>query len=283
MYDQMLDAGVMVGAIPSRYGWDGGDVPLSTYFAMARGDAKNGIAAMEMTKWFDTNYHYLVPELHRQQTFRLASNKPVAEFLEAKQLGIHTRPVLIGPVTYLLLGKSHGGDFDRLSLLDALLPVYEEILGKLAEAGADWIQLDEPCLVMDIDDQVRAALHRAYQRLSRVSPKLSLLVATYCGALQDNLKTAVELPVQALHVDVVRGQSQLTEVLEAVPKDKMLSLGLIDGRNIWRADLVKAAGLLRQAVAVLGEDRVIVGPSCSLLHVPVDLEAESSLLSLIHI
>lgn len=279
MYDQMLDMSVMVGTIPSRFGWNGGDVSLATYFAMARGDVQKNIAALEMTKWFDTNYHYLVPELEPGQTFQLCSNspKPVVEFLEAKALGIHTRPVLIGPVTYLLLGKSHVDGFCNLSLLDALLPVYEELLGKLADAGADWIQIDEPCLATDLDENAQAALKRAYSRLGSVSSKLSILVASYFGPLQNNLATAVNLPVQALHVDLVRGESQLDEVLQKLPQTKILSLGLIDGRNIWRADLEKAGQLLCQAVNTLGKDRVMIGPSCSLLHVPVDLESETSL------
>jgi 5-methyltetrahydropteroyltriglutamate--homocysteine methyltransferase len=277
MYDQMLDMSVMVGAIPPRFGWNGGKISLATYFAMARGDAEKNIAALEMTKWFDTNYHYLVPELQPGQTFQLCSTKPIDEFWEAKTIGIHTRPVLIGPVTYLLLGKSHVDGFDNLSLLDALLPVYDELLGKLADAGADWIQIDEPCLATDLDQHALAALQQAYQRLSSVSPRLSILVATYFGSLQNNLETAVNLPVQALHIDLVRGESQLTEVLQKLPVDKRLSVGLIDGRNIWRVDLAKAGQRLSQVVAALGEERVMVGPSCSLLHVPVDLETETSL------
>lgn len=277
MYDQVLDTSVMVGAIPRRFGWNGGEVSLATYFAMARGDAENNIAAMEMTKWFDTNYHYLVPELRSGQTFELSSLKPVEEFLEAKQNGYHTRPVLIGPVTYLLLGKSLGGNFNKLSLLDALLPVYEEVLSKLAAAGADWVQIDEPCLVTDLDHDARLALRRAYERLGAVSSRLSILVASYFGALQDNLETAVGLPVQALHVDLVRGEAQLEEVLDKLPTNEMLSIGLINGRNIWRTDLERAKQIVCRTVSVLGEERVIVGPSCSLLHVPVDLAVESSL------
>ncbi len=277
MYDQVLDTSVMVGVVPARFAWDGKAVSLAAYFAMARGDATHNIAAMEMTKWFDTNYHYLVPEFQSNQTFRLCSSKPVDEFLEAKALGIHTRPVLIGPVTYLLLGKSHVPGFDNLSLLDSLLPVYEELLGKLADAGADWIQMDEPCLATDLSSNVRAALQHVYQRLSAVSPKLSLLVASYFGPLRDNLATAASLPVQALHVDLVRGQGELDAVLRVLPKSKMLSLGVVDGRNIWRTDLDTARRLVCQAVNAIGEDRIIVGPSCSLLHVPVDLESETTL------
>jgi 5-methyltetrahydropteroyltriglutamate--homocysteine methyltransferase len=244
---------------------------------MARGEAERNVAAMEMTKWFDTNYHYLVPELQPGQTFRLSSKKPVDEFVEAKALGIHTRPVLIGPVTYLLLGKSHTGDFNRLSLLDALLPVYEELLVALANAGADWIQIDEPCLATDLDEIARMALQHAYSRLGSVSSKLSILIASYFGPLQCNLPTAMKLPVQALHVDLVRGKRQLDDVLSQLPREKMLSLGLVDGRNIWRTDLEAAKAILCKAVDAIGPSRVLVGPSCSLLHVPVDLQSETFL------
>jgi len=277
MYDQMLDTSVMGGAVPTRFARDSKAASLATYFAMARGDAAKNIAAMEMTKWFDTNYHYIVPELQPGQTFRLCSAKPVDEFLEAKTLGIHTRPVLVGPVTYLLLAKSHVPGFDNLSLLDSLIPVYEELLGKLADAGANWIQMDEPCLATDLDASAQAALRHVYQRLSAVSPKVSLLVANYFGPLGNNLATAASLPVRALHVDLVRGQGELDAALRVLPKSKMLSLGLVDGRNIWRTDLAAARRLVRQTVNAIGEDRVIVGPSCSLLHVPVDLESETAL------
>ncbi len=275
MYDQVLDTSVMAGAVPTRFEWDGGEVSLATYFAMARGDVKANIPAMEMTKWFDTNYHYLVPEPRPDQTFRLSSTKAIDEFVEAREFGIHTRPVLLGPVTFLLLGKSHVADLDNLSLLDALLPVYEELLGRLAAAGADWIQLDEPCLVTDLDEKARAALGRAYQRLGSVSSDLSLLVASYFGSLGGNLATALELPVQALHIDLVRGKSQLEAVLDKLPGDKTLSAGLVDGRNVWKTDLAEAGKLLRQVVEAIGEERTIVAPSCSLLHVPVDLEPET--------
>ena len=275
MYDQVLDTSVMAGAVPPRFGWDGGGVSLTTYFAMARGDVGKDIPAMEMTKWFDTNYHYIVPELQPGQTFRLSSTKAVDEFVEARNLGIHTRPVLLGPVTFLLLGKSHVAEMDNLSLLDALLPVYQELLDRLAEAGADWVQMDEPCLATDLDPAAHAALQRAYQRLGSVSSNLSLLVAGYFGPLGENMATALNLPVQALHVDLVRGKSQLDEVLEKLPKDKLLSAGLVNGRNVWKTDLAEAGKLLRQVVDAIGPDRTMVAPSCSLLHVPVDLQSET--------
>ncbi len=280
-YDQVLDTAAMVGAVPQRYGWEGKEVDLATYFAMARGvphtpgATNDGRPAMEMTKWFDTNYHYIVPELHAEQAFTLSSQKPIDEFLEAKGLGILTRPVLIGPVSFLLLSKVPLGDVRPLDLLDRLLPVYAEVLGKLAAAGTEWVQMDEPYLACDLDETGRAAFHQAYGVLAPVAPRI--LLATYFGALDDNLETAVNLPIDALHVDLVRAPEQLEPVLAAAPSELTLSLGLVDGRNVWRADLDAAAERLRQAIDARGADRIMIGPSCSLLHVPVDLDAEQAI------
>jgi 5-methyltetrahydropteroyltriglutamate--homocysteine methyltransferase len=290
-YDQVLDTSVMVGAIPTAYGWSGGPVPLATYFAMARGsqadvaeagcshghDHGHGVPAQEMTKWFDTNYHFMVPEFAEGQRFALASLKPVEEYREAKALGYRTRPVLLGPVTFLKLGKSHGSVPDPLALLDGLLPVYAEVLRQLAAEGAEWVQIDEPCLVLDLDDAARAALRRAYAALAQAAPSLKILVASYFGGLGDNLATAVSLPVAGLHLDLVRAPSQLPAVLDKAPAGLVLSLGVIDGRNIWRADLPALLGWLEPIVAARGADRVQIAPSCSLLHVPIDLDLEDEL------
>ena len=280
-YDRMLDTCALVGAVPPRYGWKGGEVDLDTYFAMARGSQGKGrdVTAMEMTKWFDTNYHYIVPELERGQSFKLSSQKPVAEFREAKALGIEATPVLIGPVTFLLLAKTKGESFDRLSLLDALLPVYAETLETLASAGASWVQLDEPMLALDRSDGERAAFLKAYKQLAQRSGKSQLLVATYFAGLGDNLATALALPVQGLHVDLVRAPAQLDPLLAAWPKraGRVLSAGVIDGRNVWRADLEKQAALVERAAAKVGKDRLWVAPSCSLLHTPFDLDLETKL------
>jgi 5-methyltetrahydropteroyltriglutamate--homocysteine methyltransferase len=232
---------------------------------------------MEMTKWFDTNYHYIVPELERGQSFRLSSQKPVAEYREAKALGIDATPVLIGPVTFLLLAKTRGEAFDRLSLLDALLPVYAETLETLRSAGATWVQLDEPMLALDRGEAERAAFLKAYGQLAQRAGKAQLLVATYFAALDDNLATALALPVQGLHVDLVRAPQQLDRLLAAWPKDRVLSAGVIDGRNVWRADLEKQAAVLERAAAKVGKDRLWVAPSCSLLHAPLDLDLETKL------
>ena len=282
-YDRVLDTCAMVGAVPARYGWSGGPLDLDSYFAMARGVQSGGrdVTAMEMTKWFDTNYHYIVPEFEPGQTFRLASTKVIDEFNEAKALGFHTKPALIGPVTFLLLGKTRGegaARFDRLELLEALLPVYGDALARLAAAGATWVQLDEPCLALDRTTAELAAYARAYRFLAERAPQLQLLVATYFAGLDDNLATARDLPVAGLHVDFVRARAgQLDQLLKAWPKGRVLSLGMIDGRNIWRADLGAALGLLERARERIGADDLWVAPSCSLLHVPVDLDLERRL------
>jgi len=278
-YDRMLDTCALVGAVPPRYEWKGGEVDLETYFAMARGSQGKGrdVTAMEMTKWFDTNYHYIVPELERGQSFRLASQKPVAEYREAKALGIDATPVLIGPITFLLLAKTKGESFDRLSLLDALLPIYAETLETLRSAGATWVQLDEPMLALDRSEAERAAYVKAYKQLAQRAGKAQLLVATYFAGLDDNLATALSLPVHGLHVDLVRAPQQLDALLAKWPKGRVLSAGVIDGRNVWRADLEKQRALLDRAAAKVGKDQLWVAPSCSLLHTPLDLDLETKL------
>jgi 5-methyltetrahydropteroyltriglutamate--homocysteine methyltransferase len=272
-YDQTLDAAVTVGAIPSRYDGLAND-PLSRYFAMARGQQHGGVdvPAMEMTKWFDTNYHYIVPEFTPDTVFKLSSTKAVDEYLEAKALGIQTRPVLLGPVSLLLLGKMSSGS--ALTLLDQLLPAYLELLSKLSSAGAEWVQFDEPMLATDLTDARRAYTH-AYEVLRAGAPSLKLLVATYFGGLGDNLSLATSLRVDGLHIDLVRAPDQLGAILRALPKDRVLSAGLVNGRNIWRADLDAAYESIREIIAARGRDNLWIAPSCSLLHVPVDLSHET--------
>ncbi len=274
LYDRMLDMCALVGAVPSRYGWTGSTVDAETYFAMARGG--RDAPAMEMTKWFDTNYHYLVPELEAGQVFRLASTKPLDEFREARALGLTTKPVLVGPVTWLLLGKARAPGVDRLGLLDGLLPVYAEMLRRLAAEGASWVQLDEPCLALDRTPAEREAYRRAYGYLADQST-VKLLLTTYFAGLDDNLDTALALPTHGLHVDLVRAPGQLEPVLAHWPTGRVLSLGVVDGRNIWRADLAALVPTLERARARVGADHLWIAPSCSLLHVPVDLELETKL------
>jgi 5-methyltetrahydropteroyltriglutamate--homocysteine methyltransferase len=294
LYDHVLDTSVMVGAIPEIYGWKSGPVPLATYFAMARGaqggndDAActhghqgdshaHGAPAQEMTKWFDTNYHYMVPEFSKSQRFELSSFKAIDEYREAKALGYQTRPVLLGPVTYLKLGKSNDANFDPLSLLSGLLSVYIDVLKRLAAEGAEWVQLDESCLVLDLDDATRKALRATYEQLAGALPNLKIMLTTYFGGLGDNLDTALSLPVAGLHLDLVRAPDQLDTVAAKARQDLVLSLGVIDGRNIWRANLPALLDRLEPMVAKRGIDRVQVAPSCSLLHVPIDVTLETDL------
>ncbi len=275
-YDHMLDMSATLGVVPPRFEWRGSEVDLDTFFRMARGTAPSGKAthACEMTKWFDTNYHYIVPEFQPDQNFRLASNRLFDEVAEAQALGYRVKPVLVGPLTCLWLGKVKGGDFDRLDLLDRLLPVYQEIFSRFGALGVEWMQVDEPALALDLPPAWRAAYLRAYTTLAAAPVKL--LVATYFESLGANLETACGLPVAGLHIDLVRAPGQLEAVLKNLAPDKILSLGVIDGRNIWRADLDAALAVLQQGKARLGE-RLWFAPSCSLLHVPVDLEHEDRL------
>jgi 5-methyltetrahydropteroyltriglutamate--homocysteine methyltransferase len=260
-----------LGAIPPRFA--GIADPLALYFAMARGTAS--APAMEMTKWFDTNYHFIVPEFHAGQQFRLATTKALDHYREARALGIDTRPVILGPVTWLSLGKAKDEGLDPLSLLEQVLPVYKELLSLLKDEGARWVQVDEPILALDLSQTQRDALRRAYQVLQPVAPKIML--ASYFGALLDNTELAVGLPVAGLHIDLVRAPEQLATVLKALPKDKTLSVGVVDGRNIWRANLDARLALVTKAWDSVGPDRLEIAPSCSLLHVPVDLEGETQL------
>ncbi|WP_088346452.1 MULTISPECIES: 5-methyltetrahydropteroyltriglutamate--homocysteine S-methyltransferase [Rhodomicrobium] len=287
LYDHVLDISVMVGAIPEIYGWEGGAVPLDIYFAMARGGSggqacghghlhgsPQDVPAQEMTKWFDTNYHYMVPEFARGQRFSLASSKPVDEFREALALGYRTRPVLLGPVTYLKLGKSNDPSLDPLSLLGGLLPVYGEMLRRLEASGAEWVQIDEPCLVLDLDEAAQGALRTAYAHFAEAAPGLKLMLTSYFGGLGKNLDLALGLPVAGLHLDLARAPEQLARVADEARPGLVLSLGAIDGRNVWRADLPAILDRLEPVVAKLGKDRVEIAPSCSLLHVPIDLDLE---------
>lgn len=252
------------------------DIDLDTLFRVARGRAPTGNAtsASDMTKWFDTNYHYLVPEFHQDQKFQLSWTQIIDETAEAIALGHNVKPVILGPLSYLYLGKEKGAAFDRFDLLENILPAYQQLLTALSQAGATWVQIDEPILVLDLPAKWQRAYESVYNRLQ--DPKLKLLLATYFGALGDNLSTAVNLPVAGLHIDAVRAPEQLLSVIDRLPAHKILSVGVIDGRNIWRNDLAKSLTLLKQAQERL-DDRLWIAPSCSLLHSPVNLEREEKL------
>ncbi|QSX78623.1 5-methyltetrahydropteroyltriglutamate--homocysteine S-methyltransferase [Agrilutibacter solisilvae] len=273
LYDHVLDTAVLFDAIPPSHRALCEADPLAGYFALARGLQRDGhdLRALEMTKWFDTNYHYLVPEFAADQTFTLRAGKPLAELAHARALGLEARPVLLGPVSFLKLGKRSDGGCP-LELLDALLPAYAQLLEQLRRAGAPWVQIDEPCLVLDLTPQEQAAYRRAFAALAQADAP-QLLLATYFGALGDNTALVASLPVQGLHVDLVRAPGQLETVLAAVPERVALSLGVVDGRNIWRADLDAAVELVKRA----GARARWIAPSCSLLHVPVDLQLERKL------
>ena len=275
-YDHILDTSFMVGAIPKRFRELKHLNSYDLYFAMARGYQKEDkdLIPMEMTKWFDTNYHYLVPEFYKDQQFEYYSQKAVNEFREAIAFGVNPKPVLTGPVTYLLLGKEKEDNFDRLDLIDSLLDVYTEILNDLKKEGAEWIQFDEPFLVQDLTDKQKAVYKHTYARLSQKFPSLKFLLATYFGGLDDNTLLAVSLPVNAIHLDLSRDPGQLENVLQQAPEELELSLGIVDGRNIWKNNFRKSLDIIQQAQQVKTNDKLMISASCSLLHVPYDLDLE---------
>ncbi|WP_407533350.1 5-methyltetrahydropteroyltriglutamate--homocysteine S-methyltransferase [Elizabethkingia anophelis] len=279
-YDHVLDMTLTLGAIPQRYHdviLNKANNELDLYFAMARGYQKDGldITAMEMTKWFDTNYHYIVPEFSKGQSFKLFSNKIINEFIGARQIGINAKPVILGPVSYLLLGKEKEEGFEKLDLIDNLLPVYLEILKSLQSHGAEYIQIDEPFLVLDLTDKAKEVYTAVYTKIQKELPNLKIILTTYFEGLEDNLPLALSLPVDTLHVDLVRKPEQLESILAAIPENLKLSLGVVDGRNIWKNDFESSLQFIRKAKEQLGEERILIAPSSSLLHVPYDLDLET--------
>jgi 5-methyltetrahydropteroyltriglutamate--homocysteine methyltransferase len=283
-YDLVLDTSLLLGVIPQRYtavlSQNPNNTEIDLYFAMARGYQKDGldITAMEMTKWFDTNYHYIVPEFTANQQFRIFSEKVFEEFTLAKQaIGGNPKPVLLGPVSYLLLGKEKEQGFEKIDLIKNLVPVYIDILKKLKSQGATWVQLDEPFLALDLTEKEKEAYVYAYQEIRKGCPGLNVLLTTYFESLHQNTSLAVNLPVKALHIDLVRAPQQLDKVLSLIPDSLILSLGVIDGRNIWKNDYIRSLGHIKNAIAAIGKDRVMIAPSCSLLHTPFDLDLETTI------
>lgn len=283
-YDHMLDMSLLLGVIPKRYTPVLTDVKTNgetdLYFAMARGYQKDGldIGAMEMTKWLDTNYHYIVPEFTAAQEFKIFSEKVFGEYIAAKALlGEKAKPVLIGPVSYLLLGKEKEPGFERIDLLKKLLPVYIQVLIRLKQLGATWVQLDEPCLALDLPEKDKEAFDLAYRYIGKAVPGIKILLATYFEGLLDNTGLALHLPVAALHIDLVRAPEQLGEVLSLIPRSLILSLGVVDGRNVWKNDYQQSVAFINNAIEKLGSERVMIAPSCSLLHSPIDLEPENKI------
>ncbi|XOT97715.1 5-methyltetrahydropteroyltriglutamate--homocysteine S-methyltransferase, partial [Alcaligenes pakistanensis] len=281
-YDQVLDASFLLGNLPERVQGFQGD-ELDNYFRVARGRSAKGledhsaccggVAAGEMTKWFDTNYHYIVPEFTADTQFTLDASRLLEQLAEAKAQGVKAKPVIIGPVTYLALGKAKD-ESNKLALLDRLLPVYAQLLDTLAKAGVEWVQIDEPILVTELDAEWQQAFKTAYQQLKAAGVKL--LVATYFGELLENAALAASLPVAGLHVDAINDRDGVDALLKLLGDDKVLSLGVINGRNIWKADLTAVLDWVEPIAKQLGE-RLWIAPSCSLLHVPVDLNSEQKL------
>jgi 5-methyltetrahydropteroyltriglutamate--homocysteine methyltransferase len=281
-YDQVLDMSFTLGNLPQRVHGFHGD-PLDNYFRVARGRSAKGtedhsaccggVAAGEMTKWFDTNYHYIVPEFSASTGFSLDASRLVTQLAEARRAGVNVKPVIIGPVTYLWLGKAKD-DSDRLALLPKLLPVYGALLDTFAAQGVEWVQIDEPALVTELDPAWQQAFVRAYEVLE--TRRVKLLLATYFGPLHDNLALACKLPVDGLHIDAINARDEVAKAAHALPAERVLSVGVINGRNIWKTDLSATLDWLEPVAKQLG-DRLWLAPSCSLLHVPVDLDSEQKL------
>jgi 5-methyltetrahydropteroyltriglutamate--homocysteine methyltransferase len=274
LYDQVLDMSFTLGNIPQRARNYSGDV-LDNYFRVARGrsvDPKQAISAAEMTKWFDTNYHYMVPEFEVSTTFKLDASRIIDQITEAKNLGLKPKPVIIGPVTYLAIGKEKDNS-NKLDLLPKLLDTYFELLEALAAQNIEWVQIDEPILVTELSDELKKAFEISYTKLN--NPKLKILLATYFGSLQDNLETISKLPIAGLHIDAVNGGAEVDVVISKM-SGKVISLGVVNGRNIWKSDLNAILDWVEPIANKLG-DNLWIAPSCSLLHVPVNLSSEKKL------
>ncbi|GAB3587522.1 5-methyltetrahydropteroyltriglutamate--homocysteine S-methyltransferase [Acetobacter peroxydans] len=275
-YDQVLDMSFTLGNLPSRVRHFDDDV-LDNYFRVARGRSATGIeghvAAGEMTKWFDTNYHYIVPEFDAATEFTLDATRLQTQLAEAKARGVKAKPVIIGPVTYLALGKAKDGS-EKLALLPRLLAVYSELLTTLANAGVEWVQIDEPILVTELEADWQNAFIRAYQALD--TGRVKLLLATYFGQLRENLPLVAGLPVAGVHLDAINARDEVAELVASSPADRVISLGIVNGRNIWKTDLEATLDWLEPIAKTLGE-RLWIAPSCSLLHVPVDLAGEAKM------
>ncbi len=280
-YDLMLDTAVLVGAIPPRYTLnDCNEVDIDTYFAMARGrqDETTDVTAMEMTKWFDTNYHYIVPEFYKNTDFKLSSNHPFSAIERAHRVGVEKpRPVIIGPASFILLGKCIDDGIELPALMDSLVAVYKEVFKKFSEMGIEWVQVDEPVLTLDLDSEEQGLFHQAYKQFNSLNDRPKMMITTYFGTIEHNIDL-VKNYGEGLHLDLVRAPGQMEKVLSILDDRKVVSLGVVDGRNVWRVDLDKQLAALQKAAELLGStDRIQVAPSCSLLHCPIDLDIEEKL------
>ena len=276
-YDHMLDTAFLVGAIPRRFDTkEINNFDLDTYFNMARGSQDS--VPMEMTKWFDTNYHYIVPEFYNSTKFRLTSDHPFEAVKSAQNTGIaNPRPVLVGPVTFLMLGKIMDEGLSRLDLVDDLTDVYIRILERFFEMNVDWVQIDEPVLVLDLDDEANELFKRAYSRISKITDRPKIMTVSYFGGFGDNFDLAFSLNTEGLHLDLIRAPEELDNILEKGDHNKLYSLGLVSGRNVWKTNLNEAFNLIAKADAKFGSENIQISPSCSLLHSPFDLESETQI------
>lgn len=273
-YDHVLDTTAMLGAVPSRYR-ESGKTGLDIYFAMARGT--DCVAPMEMTKWFNTNYHYIVPEFEANQTFSLGSTKVIDEFIEARDQGILTRPVLLGPVSFLLLGKSLDETSRPIDFLESIIPIYCDVLSRLGKEGAQWVQIDEPVLVQDLSPEQLVAFKEAYRMLLKNRDALKICLTTYFGGISDKIQQLADLSLDAIHLDLVSAPDQLEEALKYIPESIILSLGIVNGRNIWKSNLTSSLCAVDKVVQKIGKEQLILSSSCSMLHCPIDLDREEKL------
>lgn len=277
LYDHMLDMAILLGAIPDRFQFTNSLDDLDIYFAMARGVTSGELQELpplEMTKWFNTNYHYLVPEISPSTLFQKNSTKILNEYKEASDLGVKTRPVIIGPVSFLLLSKSTQDGFHPISKISELLSVYSSILEELAENKVEWIQLDEPCLVKDLDITLKKIYQDAFAEISSQTKRPKILLTSYFDSLLDNLSLILDTAFEAIHLDLSVSTEDLDNTLRRIQKKQILSLGIINGRNIWKANLQRALGIVEKTIKILPSDNIIISSSCSLIHVPQDLEQE---------
>ncbi len=272
-YDHVLTTSLLLGNVPARHQNQDGSVDIDTLFRIGRGRAPTGepAAAAEMTKWFNTNYHYMVPEFSLGQAFKLTWTQLLDEVDEALALGHNVKPVLLGPMTYLWLGKVKGEQFERLSLLKDILPVYQQVLAELADRGIEWVQIDEPALVLELPPEWLAAYQPAYDALAG---QVKVLLTTYFEGVTPNLATITALPVQGLHIDFVQGNDDINHIHQQLPADWLLSAGVINGRNVWRTDLSEKYQQLKE---IVDKRPLWVASSCSLLHSPIDLSVETRL------
>lgn len=280
-YDHILDMSLLLGVIPDRYNSIAESKSiLDLYFAMARGYQKEkfDVTAMEMTKWFDTNYHYIVPEFKKNQPFHIFGNKVFDELHEAQSQGINAKPVLIGAISYLLLGKKKEKGFAKIDLINNLLPVYIEILQKIKNSGVEWVQIDEPFLGMNLTHKQQQEFKITYSEIKKKVPDLKIILTNYFNDYGVNLDTALSLPVDVLHLDLVRCPLQLDHILKnKMLGSKILSLGIVDGRNVWKNNFQNSLALIHKVFDMVGPERIWLSPSCSLLHSPYDLDCEHNI------